>query len=608
MHVQPRLVAVYRLLKEGSTGRARAACRRVLRETPEDATATHLLGLIYKTDGDVESAERFLRKSIELEPAAAGFRANLGDFLRQTGQLQEAERTYREALALDPGFKHARVGLVRTLLDLEQAAAAEREARELARHFESDPESWSLVAATIREQGRIAEAEALYRKTLALAPGNAAAHHELGAVWSRMDRPEEALEAFQRAQKLGTSGACLSLELGRVYLQMYRFEEAERAFAEAVRAAPRDPDAQLQLARARFMAGDPAFARDLVATAGSTDNDPCLGARFGILLRQVGLPGEAEHHFQMLLHRHGRTPEVLAALARLQLETGRPGKARGHVLDALRAKPEDAAIAETAVAVLLACGEPELASWYVAKHRKCRPLDQGWIANEAVIARLLDPDRYRELYDFERLVRVYEPEAPAGWTSMSELNEALREALGCRHRSPTLPVDDSLRHGSRTTRSLLTDPDAVIQAVLKSFEAPLADYCRALGTDAGHPVSARNTGEARLAEAWSVQLGRHGHHVNHVHCAGWISSAYYVTTPDEVDDADRMPGWIRFGEPRFAVPGANAERFIKPAPARLVLFPACMWHGTSAIEGPGPRTTISFDAVPAGTPGSSYSR
>jgi hypothetical protein len=120
-----------------------------------------------------------------------------------------------------------------------------------------------------------------------------------------------------------------------------------------------------------------------------------------------------------------------------------------------------------------------------------------------------------------------------------------------------------------------------------------------LGTAAGHPVSARNTGEARLTDAWSVQLGRHGHHVNHVHRTGWISSAYCVTTPDEVNDAGTMPGWIRFGEPRFAVPGANPERFIQPIPARLVLFPAFMWHGTNAIDGPGPRTTISFDALPA---------
>lgn len=598
-HVQPRLVAVYRLLEEGSTDRARAACRRVLRETPEDATATHLLGLIHKAERDTESAEHLLRRSIELEPAAAGFRSNLGDFLRQFGRLQEAERTYREALALEAGYKPARTGLVRTLLELQQAPAAEREARELARRLESDPEAWSLLAATLREQGRITEAEALYRKALAIAPGYAAAHHQLGAVWSRMQRPEEALEAFRQALKLGTSGAGICLDLGQVYLQMYRFEEAERALSEAVRAEPDNADAQLHLARARFLRGDPEFARDLIAAAAEIHHDPRVGARFGNLLRQIGLFEEAEQHFDRLLKQHGRRPEILAALAGLQLESGRPGKARGPAVEAVRGRPDDSVIVDTAVAVLLACGEPELASWYIARERQRHPLDQGWIAYEAVVARLLAPDRYHEIYDYDRLVRVYELQAPDGWTSIDELNAAVRDVLSSRHCAPTPPFDESLRNGSRTTRGLLTDPDSVIQAMLKAFEAPLADYCRALGTDAGHPVSARNTGKARLADAWSVQLASGGWHVNHVHRNGWISSAYYVTTPDEVRDVDGMPGWIRFGAPRFAVPGANPERFIQPAAGRLVLFPSCMWHGTRPIGGPGPRTTVSFDALPA---------
>jgi hypothetical protein len=29
-----------------------------------------------------------------------------------------------------------------------------------------------------------------------------------------------------------------------------------------------------------------------------------------------------------------------------------------------------------------------------------------------------------------------------------------------------------------------------------------------------------------------------------------------------------------------------------------VLFPSYMWHGTNAIHGADPRTTIAFDALP----------
>ena len=55
----------------------------------------------------LHDGETVVISGASLEPAAAGFRSNLGDFLRQFGRLQEAERTYREALALEQRAFHA---------------------------------------------------------------------------------------------------------------------------------------------------------------------------------------------------------------------------------------------------------------------------------------------------------------------------------------------------------------------------------------------------------------------------------------------------------------------------------------------------------------------
>ena len=88
-----------------------------------------------------------------------------------------------------------------------------------------------------------------------------------------------------------------------------------------------------------------------------------------------------------------------------------------------------------------------------------------------------------------------------------------------------------------------------------------------------HPLTSRNRGATQFSGAWSVQLRREGFHVNHFHPQGWISSAYYVSVPEEVSDVNTMSGWIKFGETRYPVPGAHAETFIKPRPGRLVLFP-----------------------------------
>ena len=592
------LMAAYGLLREGRLHDAEASCRSVLARSPRDPDALHLLGLIRKSAGDLGGAERLLRESIELASGRAEFRANLGNVLRRSGRLVEAEECYREALARDREHGPARLGLARTLNDLGKHAAAEAECRVLVATHGSSPQSWAALAMTLRDQQRLAEAEAAYRHATALAPEYGPAHHNLGALLNRMDRPEEALAALQQAQATGVGGASLAFNRGRALLQLYRLDEAEQAFAEAVAAAPTDREAQLALARLRFMRGDPRFARDIASAVAATREDAALQLLFADVLRRTGDLQTSEALLRDLLSRKGPMPEIRAALASVLQEAGRLKEAEVEALEAAAARPQDTAVVENLVAILLARASPEPALEFIRLQRQRQPNEQRWIAYEATAARLMGNPLYRELYDYGRYVRSYDLEAPAGWSSMQELNAALVQTLAARHRFAAHPFDQSLRQGSQTAHSLLTDPDPAIQSILKAFEAPLASYRESMGTDPAHPLSMRNRGSATISEAWSVQLQRGGYHVNHLHPQGWISSAYYVSVPAEVQDTELMSGWIKFGETRMPVPGANAERFVQPRAGLLVLFPSYMWHGTNAIHGTEPRLTIAFDAVP----------
>src|SRR5690606_35496254 len=133
----------------------------------------------------------------------------------------------------------------------------------------------------------------------------------------------------------------------------------------------------------------------------------------------------------------------------------------------------------------------------------------------------------------------------------------------------THPLHQSLRGGTQTSQSLLADPDPRIKAFLAALRQPLEDYRQALGDDRRHPLSARNAGPTRIAGCWSVRLQRGGFHVNHVHPEGWLSSAYYVDVPAEVEDVAAKSGWIKFGEPRFPTPGAGPAHFVQPRAGRL---------------------------------------
>lgn len=593
----------FEALMRGRLDAAEAACREILSRTPSDADATHILGLVRKESVGLEDGERLLRASIQLAPNRADFRANLANLLVRRGHLREAELHYREAVLLDPRHVAARLGLARTLCDLERPSEAEAQCRALLAANGRDAQAWSALASALREQHRLDEAESAFRRAIQFQPQYAACHHNLGALLSHMERAEEALESLERARKLGVRGFELSFNLGRVLLQLCRLEQAERALAEAVAAQPRHLDAQLNLAKLRYMRGDARYVRDLAAAAAAQPGDAALQMLLADVLRRTGDLYAAELLLRDLLARTGPVPRIRSALAVVLHEADRLQEAEHEARAAAADQPHEPSMVENLVTILLSRGDATAARGFIGEQRRAHPRDQKWIAHEAIAARILGQPLHDELYDYDRFVRTFELEPPPGWSSLQELNAALTEALRARHPFAAHPFDQSLRNGSQTARSLRTDPHPAIRAILAQFARTVDRYRSEIGCDAGQPFTARNRGPVVIAGCWSVRLQRGGFHVNHVHPQGWISSAYYVAAPAEVRDPVAKAGWLKLGEPRFPAPGCDPQRFVEPRPGRLVLFPSYMWHGTNPlrnnpIENEDGRISIAFDAVP----------
>jgi tetratricopeptide (TPR) repeat protein len=584
----------------GELARAESMCRTVLAAAPNNAAALHLLGLVRARGGDRQGGEELLRRSVEIDPADTRLRLNFATFLRRAGRLEEAERVYRRVLQLAPGERSARHGLVLTLDGLGRAREAEIQCRTLVDSDRANPDGWAALGFLLANQNRLLEAEGAYRQALALNPANAPLHRRLGSLLAQLERSEEALALLMRAQALGVRGFELELARGRALGQLGRLEEAERSFAAAVQLRPRHGDAQLYLARVRQALGDPDFSRSLAAAVLEARGDLNLQEALAVLLLNAGRGDVAEGLLREELKRAGPVPRLRYVLSRVMREGERLAEAETEALEAAAALPDEAGVVENLVSILLSRGRPTEALAFIRAQRARMPAAQGWIAYEAVAARLLGQPLYGELYDYQRLVRCFELQPPFGFASMAELNAALLPVLTARYRANTYPLGESLRNGRVTTRNLVMDPDPVIRALLRAFDEPLRAYLGALGRDAGHPLSARNQGAVQIASAWSVQLSRGGFHVNHFHNSGWLSSAYYVQVPEEAADTELKSGWLRLGEPRFPTPGAGVGCVVQPHAGQLVLFPSYMWHGTSPILGSQPRTAVSFDAVPAG--------
>ena len=462
LNAQAELERATRLLNAGKYADCAAVCAAIVARDAGNAVATHLLGLAIKETGDWEQGEQWLRLSVQLDPGRAEFHANLANLLRRRQKYRQAENSYRRALELAPGNLPARHSLALTLNDLRRFAEAEAVCRELLGVDGNNAETWILAGLTLANLQRLPESEAAYRQAIALDPQNRIAHHNLGAVLSQMEQPEAAFAALQNAGTLGQAGYELAFNRGRALLDLNEVEAAEQEFERAAAIKPASVDAQLQLARVRYMLGDPKFARSLATAAHANRDDIGLQRLFAEVLWRSGNLSAAEAVLQDLVVRKMAGPPVLCTLACVLHEGGRLEEAESFAIEAASAAPADAVVVETLVSILLSRGRPDDAMPFIRTHRMHAPDSQAWVAYEATAARLLGTEAYPRLYDYDRLIRVFDVEPPAGWSSIQELNSALLEALGERHRLSSHPLDQSLRHGTQTARSLLAETQPAI--------------------------------------------------------------------------------------------------------------------------------------------------
>jgi tetratricopeptide (TPR) repeat protein len=584
-------------LARGDLPRAERDCRELLAQRPDHAEGQHLLGLVRSEAGDLANAESLLRSSIELAPRQVEFRLNLAKLLSAADRPVDAETAIKEALTIEPRSRPARLALARALYKRGAYQEAEAAVQPLVATDKGDAEAWVLIGDSRCAQGNDEAAEASYRSALAARPDHRVANHNLGALLSKLSRAEESLAALDRAASLGTRAPALHINRSRALQQLGRFDEADAVLAAALQQWPTALEAHVMLAKLRHMRGDADYVRHLATAARATGRIE-LYLALGDLLRRGGRLREAHDVVRPLADSRPEIPEILSSLAVVLQELGELETALLYARRSHEARTTDAEVAENVVAILLQLGRPDEAQPLIGSWRGRSPLDGRWLAYEATAARQLGQARYGELYAYDRFVRTFDLDPPSPYSSMAAFNADLARALEARHLHNAHPLDQSLRHGTQTPRSLLADRDPLIDSFLALMREPLLEYVGALGADEAHPFLRRNRGAVELSGCWSVRLHDGGYHVNHLHPQGWISSAYYVALPRETGDSQSKSGWIKFGEPRMPTPRSEAAYSIEPRVGRLVLFPSYMWHGTTPIHGPEPRLTIAFDAIP----------
>lgn len=390
----------------------------------------------------------------------------------------------------------------------------------------------------------------------------------------------------------------LFVHLGRALEYAGRAQEAESCVTTALARWPVDAALHALLAELRWRSGAGAeLTAPLERTIEEFPDELKLRLVAADALRNAGEVDRALVMLQQGLRRAPDSPAFLTSIGVLLDSQGRLSDALNYLQAAVARSPQSAPARRNLVPTLLKLGRSREALEVNDGLLRQMPDDQQLIAWRATALRALGDPGYERLHDYGTLVRVHRLQ-PTGGQDLAQFNASFGRALSALHRADRRPLAQSLRGGTQTERNLPADVP-VIAEFFAMLDAPIREYIAALaGMGAEHPTARRARGGYRISGSWSVQLQPGGFHVNHVHPAGWLSSAYYVELPAMAAD-DSRAGWIAFGEPGIPIPGLGADHFVRPEPGTLVLFPSYMWHGTVPFTTGGRRLTAAFDVLPA---------
>lgn len=549
----------FRTYQAGDTVAAEISIRNALVKWPNNPDVLRLGALTALGVNFVTVAEQRLSAAEKLAPMTAEMANTRGNILKVSGDWAGAERAYNLAERLDPNYDVVSQNRLDLFIQSEQP-------------------------------GRILELLDSDDKLEEIKP------YSKGLALISLGRFEAALSSLESDRSNRFDDEIILAKI-KCYAALGQLEQMESLLRDLPRDSSFAAEALGVVANAFEMRGLRKKALDVISDITSEVNIEVPVMMQAVrLLRRAESPKLADMIFKTVSANNPSDVDFILEKANVALSEGDAKASLEHCKMALQLQPGNFQALIGYAQSALICGANEDALSALQGALMQAPNNQFLLALMATLLRQMGQD-HKVLYDYNNFVRVYDIAPPKGYETRLDFNLALKEKLNSLHVYSNAPINQSLRHGTQTEVDLSFIEDPVLEDFFTAIDSSIRDYIKTIGYAPEHPLLRRNLGDYRIQGAWSVRLKENGHHVNHVHPRGWISSAYYVDLPKYMNATDQQ-GWIKFGEPNLKINQA-AEHYVQPKVGRLVLFPSYMWHGTVPFTGPETRMTLPFDVVPA---------
>ena len=451
-----------------------------------------------------------------------------------------------------------------------------------------DPRLWHVKGLIHRRHERRELAIPALRRAAELAPNEPLIVHGLAKTSLEAGLPS--VELYGRALKVCANNPEVVKGLVSALLSEGRIQEAIEGLELALRRSPLWTDGHVLLSSIRWANGErEGFTRSIDEALVEHPNSMELRREQLVALVEARHFDDTMARIEDGRRRFGDHVLFMSHLAVVLSERGEMEAA--DPLFTELAKLGFANVEMWHVRHLLRSGRPAEASALMDPWLQSSEQDVFWHYASSAWRLTSDP-RSAWLEGDDRLVGIYD--LAERLPPLDRLAEVLRKL----HVSKSEFHSQSVRGGTQTDGNLFQRIEPEIVATREAIRAAVSEHAAQLPPiDPKHPLLRSRPESVQFAGAWSVRLATGGFHANHVHPAGWLSSALYIALPPDL--GRDQAGWLTLGEPQAEL-GLDLppHRMVEPKPGRLALFPSWMWHGTRPF-GDGERLTVAFDVARA---------
>lgn len=393
--------------QKGDTRAAIIQLRNSLQKNPDDPEARFLLGTIYDQAGDAKSAERELRKALELRMDPGRVMSALAHSLLAQGEFQkvldatkadgnaqsgnsaeilairgnallaldrneEAKKSFEEALAKKPGYAEALLGQARLEVSMRNITAA-----------------IELIDQANRNDPKNIDAMLMKGDVQRLVPNNAAA-----------------MVAYEQAIALYPQNIPARLNLASIQVGIGKYAEAKKNLEAVRKLTARSPMANYMQALIEYRGGNYVAAQEAVEgvlKASPTHVPSVLLA--GLIEQALGQFSQAEKRLAWVLDR---TPDNLYArkmLATVFIQERQPQRAISVLQAGLKQAPDDAGLLALAGEAYTQLNDFANATRHFEKAASLAPKSAGVRAGLA-LSRLAAGESERALAELESAVKL----------------------------------------------------------------------------------------------------------------------------------------------------------------------------------------------------------